>query len=198
MVTPEQLESCKKCFNIRYDGNGEIICRYTNKAPDFRERCILFDSAYKSEDASVFDEFEAERNLASAGNWTRFANYLIDVIGMYIFIIILGVIMYVLSDLVGSPSTGWLNDVGTLMSYLITFLSGMIYYTLMEYFTGGRSLGKLITKTKVITLDGDRPDFRTVLIRSLCRHIPFDSLSFFGSTDAGWHDSISKTRVVKI
>ncbi|HEY6914196.1 MAG TPA: RDD family protein, partial [Paludibacter sp.] len=63
---------------------------------------------------------------------------------------------------------------------------------------GGRSLGKIITKTKVITVDGDKPDFKTFLIRALCRFIPLESFSFLGSTDSGWHDSISRTRVVRI
>jgi len=198
MVTPEQIESCKKCFNIRYDGNGEIICRYTNKAPDFKQHCVLFDSAYKSEDASVFDEFEAERNSASAGNWIRLANNLLDMIGIYIFMIIFVVFFGIIMKLTDSSAFGGISDTGTLMNYLIGFIAGTIYYTLFEYFSGGRSFGKFITKTKVITLDGGKLDFKTVLIRSLCRYIPLEPFSFFGSTDMGWHDSISKTRVVKI
>jgi uncharacterized RDD family membrane protein YckC len=197
MVTSEQLETCKKCSNQRLDANGEIICRYTNKAPDFRGKCIFFENASGSEDESAFDEFE-KTMCESAGQGQRFANYMIDLIAFYIFIIIAGGIIGVIVAILNPSAIEDFKDGGMLLNYLIGFIGGVIYYTLIEFVTGGRSLGKVITKTKVITLEGDKPDFKAFLIRALCRFIPLESFSFLGSADAGWHDSISRTRVVRI
>jgi uncharacterized RDD family membrane protein YckC len=197
MVTTAQLETCKKCSNQRLDGGGEIICRLTNKVPDFRETCIFYESVPGSE--SVFEEFESEIYAQSAGGWKRFANYMVDLFFMYIFSAVIGGIVGFVLVFVGSTIYSGDNVFGTmLLNYLIGFLSLITYYSLIEYFTGGRSIGKYITGTKVITLEGDKPDFKACLIRSLSRCIPFEAFSFFGSADSGWHDSISKTRVVTI
>ena len=45
--------------------------------------------------------------------------------------------------------------------------------------------------------DGTKPDAQTIIKRTLCRLIPFDGLSFFGTPSRGWHDSMSDTYVVK-
>ncbi|MCY1461177.1 hypothetical protein D9M71_788050 [compost metagenome] len=42
-----------------------------------------------------------------------------------------------------------------------------------------------------------RPNFKAICIRTLCRLIPFDALSFLGKSERIWHDSISKTFVVE-
>jgi uncharacterized RDD family membrane protein YckC len=70
----------------------------------------------------------------------------------------------------------------------------VLYYTFMES-TLGRSLGKLITGTKVINLEGKRPKPLTILGRSFARLVPFEPFSFFGN-ERGWHDRWSDTRVV--
>jgi len=46
-------------------------------------------------------------------------------------------------------------------------------------------------------MDGNKPSFGLILGRSLSRIIPFDALSFLGANAIGWHDTISKTRVIK-
>jgi uncharacterized RDD family membrane protein YckC len=197
MVTAKELETCKKCANQRLDANGEIICRLTNKEPDFRGPCIFYESVPGSE--SFFEEFESEVYLQSAGNWKRLANYIVELIFMYI---ISASALYVFGLVLKTDDmTNYLGDnrlVSLLLTYVVRVVWYVTYYSMIEYFTGGRSIGKYMTGTKVITLDGDKPDFKTCLIRSLCRYIPFEVFSFFGSTDAGWHDSMSKTRVVII
>lgn len=193
MVTTSQLETCKKCANHKTDINGEIICIHTNKAPDFRESCIFFENKNKHE--STFEEFEKELLVQSAGNGKRFANYIIDYIFMYLLIIVIALFGFIIADLTGIFAED-LYPQSTLEIYAYVFILSISYYTLIEFLTGGRSIGKFITKTKVITSDGQKPDFKTCLIRSLCRFIPFEAFSFFGSTDSGWHDSISNTRVV--
>lgn len=150
-----------------------------------------------SEVESVFEEFENDSYKESATNGARFANYLIDSIALYVFtIIVIFVFVTIYTLLV--PTANILQEDNSLIEYLIGFVMGIIYFTTLEYFTGGRSIGKYITKTKVITFDGEKPGFIDCLVRSLCRYIPFEPFSFFSGTDCGWHDSISKTRVIKI
>jgi hypothetical protein len=59
----------------------------------------------------------------------------------------------------------------------------------------GRSLGKLITGTKVIKTDGSELSYTDLLKRNFIRAVPFDQLSFMGSK--GWHDNFSDTAVVR-
>ena len=77
---------------------------------------------------------------------------------------------------------------------LITYISYSLYYFLIENYSKGRSIGKFITGTKVVTLEGEIPKSSVFLKRSLYRLIPFEAFSFLGTN--GWHDSIPKTTVV--
>jgi uncharacterized RDD family membrane protein YckC len=57
-------------------------------------------------------------------------------------------------------------------------------------------VGKWITQTIVVDENGEKPNSETILVRSLCRLIPFNAISFLGISGRGWHDTISKTYVV--
>ena len=62
----------------------------------------------------------------------------------------------------------------------------------------GRTLGKYITNTKVLTEDGQKPEADKILYRTLSRMIPFEAFSFLGDEGRGWHDSLAKTVVVDV
>ena len=71
------------------------------------------------------------------------------------------------------------------------------YYIIMEYVFKGKTFGKLLTKTRAVTEYGERMDLGTIMVRSLCRLIPFEAFSFLGEEGTkGWHDTISKTKVI--
>lgn len=127
----------------------------------------------------------------SASNGVRFANYLID----YVAIFVITMPVFLVLAVMGLYD---LESEVLLLDQLISYVVYLIYYILIEGLTRGRSLGKLITGTKVITLEGEKPSFGVSVKRSLCRLIPFEAFSFLGQPDKGWHDSITKTRVVKI
>jgi uncharacterized RDD family membrane protein YckC len=78
--------------------------------------------------------------------------------------------------------------------YLIIAITSFLYYTIFEA-TAGITLGKRITGTKVVDEYGEKPSLLTILLRSLFRFIPLYFISFLFS-EVGWHDSLSKTRVV--
>lgn len=70
------------------------------------------------------------------------------------------------------------------------------YYFLFEA-TTGRTIGKLVTGTRVVNEEGGKASFGQVAGRTICRLIPFEVFSFFGTPCRGWHDKIPKTYVVK-
>jgi uncharacterized RDD family membrane protein YckC len=69
------------------------------------------------------------------------------------------------------------------------------YYLVLEGIWG-TSIGKIVTRTKVIDASGGRPSFAQILGRTLSRFVPFDALSFLWA-EHGWHDAWSGTRVVR-
>ena len=71
------------------------------------------------------------------------------------------------------------------------------YYIAFEGISG-RTIGKFITRTKVVTETGEEPEFSHILKRTFCRFIPFESFSFLDSKRTGWHDRFSNTQVVEI
>lgn len=71
-----------------------------------------------------------------------------------------------------------------------------VYYISLETLTG-RTVGKLIAKTRVVTLTGAPLTLWQVTGRTFARVIPFEPLSFLSQEPSGWHDRLSGTRVVQ-
>jgi len=120
----------------------------------------------------------------------RFGTMLFDLIFIFIFAFILGIAL----GLLGLANL--LQNINDTLYGIILFL---IYYIPQETFTG-KTLGKLIMGTKAINEDGTKLTFNKALGRTLCRFIPFEAFSFFGSKGRpkGLHDSIPKTKVVSV
>lgn len=123
-----------------------------------------------------------------AGKGARFANYIIDIIGFY-------VLTFLVAFVAASLAPGSFDPDSALFSYGLSFLVYFIYFTVFES-SFGKTPGKFITRTHVVTEDGERPTTKNIMGRTLCRMIPFEPFSFLGSY-TGWHDTISKTLVVK-
>lgn len=78
---------------------------------------------------------------------------------------------------------------------LLYYFTYVVSWFVFEY-VFQRTPGKFLTGTKVVAIDGTKPTIKAILIRTLCRFIPFEFISYLGSNKFGMHDSISKTRVV--
>lgn len=197
MTREEHLRFCKICKNKKFDMKQGIICNLTNLPADFEENCNSYieDSELKQKLESNKLENEILNKTASQGK--RFANYLIDLIFLIIFKFIFGAILGIVLAIVSPSSLSIFEQDNKLINYLFGFIAGMIYYSILEA-TTGRTIAKFITKTKVVNQEGVKPDFGTILLRSLCRFIPFEPFSFLGSDSSGWHDKLSKTRVIEI
>tara|TARA_B100000963_G_C22497876_1_gene612335 strand:- start:10 stop:426 length:417 start_codon:yes stop_codon:yes gene_type:complete len=120
--------------------------------------------------------------LAKKG--VRFANYLIDL--TITTAISTGLLIPIME------SGGMEGILTNLMGYLVSFT----YYFIMEGVTG-KTVGKYVTKTRVVTEEGEKPSMLNIAGRSFSRWIPFDAFSYLGSKSIGWHDSIPKCRVIK-
>lgn len=87
------------------------------------------------------------------------------------------------------------NSVGTALTIAVYSL-GFFYYVVLEA-TVGRTVGKLLTRTRVVDAGGRKPSTSAIVMRTLCRLIPFEFVSFL-LTENGLHDAASSTRVVRV
>jgi uncharacterized RDD family membrane protein YckC len=79
--------------------------------------------------------------------------------------------------------------------FILTVFVSVVYYVPFEYFTG-KTLGKYLTKTTVLTDGGLKPSLHIIIIRTFCRFIPFELISSINQQGHGWHNTISKTVVL--
>lgn len=120
----------------------------------------------------------------------RFINFLIDFI---VWLVLASLISFIIELFV--PVTAENQGVLTLFIYILFFGSFIAYYSIMEI-KFQKTVGKFITKTKVVTMNGEKPENGEIITRTFCRLIPFDRLSFLVFKN-GIHDFLSKTKVVK-
>lgn len=78
----------------------------------------------------------------------------------------------------------------------ILYLIFPLYYILFENFLQ-RTPGKYISKTIVVNDYGEKPSFKTIIIRTLVRYIPLEAFSCLDDYSRGWHDKWSNTYVIK-
>jgi uncharacterized RDD family membrane protein YckC len=131
--------------------------------------------------------FKYSENEAS--NWQRLVHLLIDTF------ICLSIFSFMAFDVF----KGLLNQVyliaGEKASFFVFYLIiSLIYYLFFEYFFGATP-AKMLTELRVVNEKGEKPNFKSLVVRSLSRRIPFDSISFFSAQ--GWHDQLSKTKVIQ-
>ena len=139
-------------------------------------------------------------DVAIASKTKRFINYVIDVFTYTFFLMLLGVIAALIleDDSFLLMLDTDINPIsGRILEYVLGWIVVIVYYTFMEYNFQGKTIGKWITKTRALTIEGENLDFKTVLKRSAIRIVPFEAFSFLGEdVTKGWHDNWSKTIVI--
>ncbi|MEO0584715.1 MAG: RDD family protein [Bacteroidota bacterium] len=152
------------------------------------EKSPFFEDPFEREDRADEYNYEFEDTFSSdfrreaaiyyqtASSWQRLSNYFIDSFAIMAFV---GLVM------------------GLLGEEFIVFIPFMhfFYYVISEK-VWGKTLGKLITGTYVIAEDGAAPTTGQIIGRTLSRYIPFEVYSWIFAK-YGWHDTLSKTRVIK-
>jgi uncharacterized RDD family membrane protein YckC len=146
-----------------------------------------FDKIKERATVEIEQKQKVDSNVVSSG--IRFLHYIIDFIIAYLLIL---VIFIVLGLFINPTSNSFLGELFTYITILGTFFA---YYAIMEI-KFQKTIGKFITKTKVVKIDGNKPAVSEILIRTICRLIPFDGISYLFVKN-GLHDYLSKTKVIK-
>ncbi len=133
----------------------------------------------------LLSEIHDEINYEEVSAGIRFANYIIDIVFFYV---LLAAIAFVSSSFLLFTEGG--------ISYLVSYLCFVAYYTLLEGATRGRTIGKMLTGCTAIREDGQPLTFFDALMRSLSRIVPFEPFSALGGHP--WHDRWTNTKVVKV
>ncbi len=168
MKTIEDLKVEKTVFKKEKDENGNII-----KVPETKL---------------------VARPPVVVSQGVRFGYFMIDIVFFYIITFIIGVIIGII--IVATGNVDLLRYDSTLMKFLdlMGYPIFFLYYAISEGL-GGATLGKLICGYTVIDEHANKVSFPKALLRTVCRYIPFEAFSCFA--ERGWHDTLSKTYVVK-
>jgi uncharacterized RDD family membrane protein YckC len=142
---------------------------------------IKTDLKEKIEEEKEFDSKKVKSTI-------RLLNFIIDSIAFLIVFAILGFIIGLFYNTDNQV-------IIQLAGYLLLTVAFFGYYIFMEY-KYQKTIGKLITKTKVLRADGDKAQLGDIIARTFCRLIPFDRLSYL-FTSNGFHDRLSNTTVIK-
>lgn len=196
MTREEQLQFCKVCVNQRPNMQQGLLCGLSHQPANFEVSCENFQ-----EDPLLKVKVETKRRFsqveeARVDRGLRLANFLLDGIAFLLFSFTLGAVLGVFLIFFWPERLAKVEQWGMGINLLVSLVAGIVFYTVFENLTG-RTPGKYITGTRVVSLDGSRPGFLNLLIRSVVRFIPLEPLSFLGSQPSGWHDRVSHTVVIK-
>jgi len=133
-------------------------------------------------------EEEKEFDSKKVKSTIRLLNFIIDSIAFLIVFAILGFIIGLFYNTDNQV-------IIQLAGYLLLAVAFFGYYIFMEY-KYQKTIGKLITRTKVLRADGEKAQLGDIIARTFCRLIPFDRLSYL-FTSNGLHDRLSNTTVIR-
>lgn len=117
------------------------------------------------------------RPIHFAGMWRRFVGFLLDALAVAS--LVCGALSFPASDL--TLAAAWVVP--------------LVYYLGLEM-VFGRTIGKLLTRTKVVDADGGKPMLRQIFARTLLRLIPAEAAFIVFGRPTTVHDLLSDTRVV--
>lgn len=147
------------------------------------------------EQTATADLLTLETELVRATTGQRFANYLIDIVLFYLIFFIVGIALAI-----AAPSTLENLDTESAGFNLLDRLLSLIFYALymgfIEAIFKGKSLGKLITGTRAVNMDGSKISFSTAFARGCSRAVPFCVFSAFGTPCNPWQDKWTNTMVI--
>ncbi len=120
--------------------------------------------------------------LAAAGLGERALAYAIDV-GIVVGAALAGLFIYnIQGDL--QADVGALSTVGTIGIGIVVATVVVLYDTLFEVLSRGRTPGKRIMQLQVVTLDGSTPNLLTALVRNMLRLVDFLPVAYAVGTVA--------------
>ena len=136
------------------------------------------------------DEIIYER--ASANK--RLANYIIDLIVFYLVVFAIAMAIAVVSPDTFQSFTD--NSSFNLLDRLISLVLYALFMSIEEALFKGKTIGKFITKTRAVNLDGTPISTSTAFARGFSRAVPFCAFSAFGDVCNPWQDRWTNTMVI--
>lgn len=159
-----------------------------------------FEIQKRNIDTTVFEEIKQTASIQKeqkqkvdsnvVGSGIRFINFITDFI---VWLIIVFLMSFTIGLFVAVTPVN--EGILTSLFYILLLCSFIAYYAIMEI-KFQKTVGKFVTKTKVVKMNGDKPENGVIMTRTFCRLIPFDRISFLFVRN-GIHDFLSNTKVVK-
>ncbi|NER17997.1 RDD family protein [Spongiivirga citrea] len=120
-------------------------------------------------------------NLDLAGENTRINNFIID---------------FFISFTLGFSAAKAIEliDYNEWLPFIAFMLVRFVYYFVPEM-NNGKTIGKMITKSRVVDINGNQPSGPKLIKRTLLRFISL-LLTFISDENVAFHDQFSKTYVV--
>lgn len=202
--------TCQNCGSSSYEqfSQTQVRCMQCKTITEF-------DTGYKvarqfeiEEDSTILDA-PLKVELVSAPIYKRFLNNLIDMLFLLSAYSFIGNVEELLSVFLGKVQN---------TQALSIFMSMYVLYYFAFEFVFGKTIGKFITRTKVVSSDGSKASLLQCIGRSFSRFLPFENISFliagifkqsdnnrsFGDTllyvltySVFWHDSLPNTLVIQ-
>jgi len=127
--------------------------------------------------------------LLKVGRRMRLLHFLIDILFLFFIAYCSGyILVFIFGPSKALKIVGHTYLYGGSLAFIVYFSQELIF---------GKTLGKLLTGTRVVDSLGNKPDIVKLIIRNASRLIPLEAFSFLGSNKRGWHDTISDTFVIK-
>lgn len=150
-----------------------------------KERGVSYEK--KSDDAFIAEDKTLTLEKIKASSGKRLLGHIIDVA----FIMFFTIVILKFATITKSAT------ISNLEINLTYFAFYFLYFFGMETASNGKlgkTIGKRLLRMSVTNDKGESPSISIIGLRTLCRFIPFDMLSFLW--DGNWHDSLSGTYVV--
>jgi uncharacterized RDD family membrane protein YckC len=147
---------------------------------------------HQEENQNLLTNFEDNIVRASVGK--RLVNYIVDLMVYFILSLFITEILTLLNpNLLIAISNPQDFDIG---QFLLNTMIYIGYMFLTEAFFNGKSLGKLVTGTRAVNLDGSRITPTKAMWRALGRSVPFSAFSALGNPCNPWWDRWTETLVM--
>lgn len=181
---------CKHCGNNSYEQftQTQVRCLNCGTVADFNTGYRVLPEFEKHTKTNSMETIALQPTYVSAPLAKRAVNYFIDIIVSSFIILFISIYF----ELEITTQKGEMTKEGM----IIMFITISLYYFIFE-FLFGKTIGKIITRTKVISTDGNRATILQCAIRAASRLLPLEQFSGLLMNGVFWHDSIPKTLVVE-
>lgn len=141
------------------------------------------------------NDFTSTIDLVRASSGKRFVNYLVDVFFFYVIIVLIGAA-------IGIFAPEWIefldstDPIYNLVGRILSLVLYALYMGAIEAMLDGKSIGKLVTRTRAVKLNGDKINAGLAFARGAYRAVPFAAFSAFGDPSDPWQDRWTDTMVI--